>query len=196
VGYCEPQPQIMLKFLFRRWWVLLIQGILLILLAILIFNNPIDVLAGLSIWVGILILFAGIAGVFAWFGADKDERESGSLLWSIITLLFGIFLLSNLLVTMKTLTILFGVWLLIGGIHLIRSGLALRRETSSPGLLIIVTGVLAVIVSLATIFNIGTGAVTISILLGLQMLLIGIAFAILGIAKKMIVEKIKDRLGS
>lgn len=196
MGYCEPQPQIMLKFLFRRWWVLLIQGILLILLAILIFNNPIDVLAGLSIWVGILILFAGIAGVFAWFGADKDERESGSLLWSIITLLFGIFLLSNLLVTMKTLTILFGVWLLIGGIHLIRSGLALRRETSSPGLLIIVTGVLAVIVSLATIFNIGTGAVTISILLGLQMLLIGIAFAILGIAKKMIVEKIKDRLGS
>ncbi|HEX6846890.1 MAG TPA: DUF308 domain-containing protein [Chitinophagaceae bacterium] len=186
----------MLRFLFRKWWVLLIQGILLILLAILIFNNPLDVLAGLSIWVGILILFAGIAGVFAWFGADKNEREGGSLLWSIITLLFGIILLSNLLVTMKALTILFGVWLLIGGIHLIRSGLALRRETSSPGLLIIVTGVLAVIVSLATIFNIGTGAVTISVLLGLQVLLIGIAFAILGITKKRVVEKLKDRYGS
>ena len=186
----------MLKFLFRRWWVLLIQGILLIILAILIFNNPLDVLAGLSIWVGILVLFAGIAGVFAWFGAEKDERESGSLLWSILTLLFGIVLLANLLVTMKALTILFGVWLLIGGIHLIQSGFALRRETSSPGILIIVTGVLAVIVSLATIFNIGTGAVTISILLGLQVLLVGIAFAILGIAKKMIGEKIKDRFRS
>ena len=109
----------MLKFLFRRWWVLLIQGILLVILAILIFNNPIDVLAGLSIWVGILVLFAGIAGVLAWLGADKDEREGGQLLWSILTLLFGIVLLSNLLVTMKALTILFGVWLLIGGIHLI-----------------------------------------------------------------------------
>ena len=186
----------MLKFLFRRWWVLLIQGILLVILAILIFNNPLDVLAGLSIWVGILVLIAGIAGVFAWFGADKDEREGGSLLWSIITFLFGIVLLSNLLVTMKTLTILFGVWLLIGGIHLIRSGLVLRRETSSPGLLIIVTGVLAVIVSLATIFNIGTGAVTISILLGLQVLLIGIAFVILAFVKKAIIEKVKNRLGS
>ena len=97
---------------------------------------------------------------------------------------------------MNALTILFGVWLLIGGIHLIRSGLALRKETSSSGLLIIVTGILAVIVALATIFKIGTGAVTISVLLGLQVLLIGIALVIFSIAKKMIAEKIKDRFGS
>jgi uncharacterized membrane protein HdeD (DUF308 family) len=186
----------MLKLLFRRWWVLLIQGILLIILAIFIFNNPLNVLAGLSIWVGILIIFAGIAGILAWFGANKDERESGALLWSIVTVLFGIVLLSNLLATMKALTILFGVWLLIGGIHLIRSGLALRRETSSSGLLILITGVLAVLIALATIFKIGTGAVTISILLGLQVLLIGIALVIFSIAKKMVVGKIKDRFGS
>jgi len=186
----------MLKLLFRRWWVLLIQGILLIILAIFIFNNPLNVLAGLSIWVGILVLFAGIAGIFAWFSAEKEERESGSLLWSIVTILFGIVLLANLLATMKALTILFGVWLLIGGIHLIRSGLALRKETSSSGLLIIVTGILAVIVALATIFKIGTGAVTISVLLGLQVLLIGIALVIFSIAKKTIAEKIKDRFGS
>ena len=186
----------MLKLLSRRWWVLLIQGILLIILAIFIFNNPLNVLAGLSIWVGILVLFAGIAGIFAWFSAEKEERESGSLLWSIVTILFGIVLLANLLATMKALTILFGVWLLIGGIHLIRSGLALRKETSSSGLLIIVTGILAVIVALATIFKIGTGAVTISVLLGLQVLLIGIALVIFSIAKKMIAEKIKDRFGS
>ena len=186
----------MLKLLFRRWWVLLIQGILLIILAIFIFNNPLNVLAGLSIWVGILVLFAGIAGIFAWFSAEKEERESGSLLWSIVTILFGIVLLANLLATMKALTILFGVWLLIGGIHLIRSGLALRKETSTSGLLIIVTGILAVIVALATIFKIGTGAVTISVLLGLQVLLIGIALVIFSIAKKMIAEKIKDRFGS
>jgi uncharacterized membrane protein HdeD (DUF308 family) len=186
----------MLKLLFKRWWVLLVQGILLIILAIFIFNNPLNVLAGLSIWVGILVLIAGIAGIFGWLGAEKDERENGSLLWSIITLLFGIVLLSNLLATMKALTILFGVWLLIGGIHLIRSGLALRRETSSPGLLIIVTGVLAVIVAIATIFKIGTGAVTISILLGLQVLLIGIALVIFSFAKKTVVGKIKDRFGS
>jgi len=186
----------MLKLLFRRWWVLLIQGILLIILAIFIFNNPLNVLAGLSIWVGILVLFAGIAGIFAWFSAEKEERESGSLLWSIVTILFGIVLLANLLATMKALTILFGVWLLIGGINLIRSGLALRKETSSSGLLIIVTGILAVIVALATIFKIGTGAVTISVLLGLQVLLIGIALVIFSIAKKMIAEKIKDRFGS
>ena len=186
----------MLKLLFRRWWVLLIQGILLIILAIFIFNNPLDVLAGLSIWVGILVLIAGIAGIIGWLGAEKEEKESGSLLWSIVTLLFGIVLLSNLLATMKALTILFGVWLLLGGIHLIRSGLALRRETSSSGLFIIITGILALLVALATIFKIGTAAVTISILLGLQVLLIGLSLVIFSIAKKMLVGKIKDRVGS
>ena len=186
----------MLKLLFRRWWVLLVQGTLLIILAIIIFNNPINVLAGLSIWVGILVVIAGLAGIFGWLSAEKEEKESGSLLWSIVTVVFGVVLLSNLLATMKALTILFGVWLLIGGIHLIRSGVALRKETSSSGLLIIITGVLAVIVALATIFKIGTGAVTISILLGLQVLLIGLALVIFSIAKKMLIGKMKDRFGS
>ena len=97
---------------------------------------------------------------------------------------------------MKALTILFGVWLLLGGIHLIRSGLALRRETSSSGLFIIITGILALLVALATIFKIGTAAVTISILLGLQVLLIGLSLVIFSIAKKMLVGKIKNRVGS
>ena len=186
----------MLKLLFRRWWVLLIQGILLIILAIFIFNNPINVLAGISIWVGILVVIAGMAGIFGWLSAEKEEKESGSLLWSIVTVLFGIVLLSNLLATMKALTILFGVWLLLGGIHLIRSGLALRRESASSGVFIIITGVLAVLVALATIFKIGTGAVTISILLGLQVLLIGLALVIFSITKKMLAGKIKERFGS
>ena len=186
----------MLKLLFRRWWVLLIQGILLIILAIFIFNNPINVLAGISIWVGILVVIAGMAGIFGWLSAEKEERESGSLLWSIVTVLFGIVLLSNLLATMKALTILFGVWLLLGGIHLIRSGLALRRKSSSSGVFIIITGGLAVLVALATIFKIGTGAVAISILLGLQVLLIGLALVIFSITKKMLVGKIKERFGS
>ena len=172
----------MLKLLFRKWWILLIQGILLIILAIYIFNNPVDVLAGLSIWIGVLVFIAGVAGLVSWFSSEKAERENSTLLWSLITLLFGLLLLFNLLATMKMLTVLFGLWMLISGVHLIRLGLALRRETSS-GLFILIIGVLAALAAIATIFNIGTGAIAISVLLGLQVLLVGI-------------EKIKDKLAA
>ena len=45
----------MAQVLFRKWWVLLLQGILLIVLSIYIFNYPVDVLAGISFWFGLIV---------------------------------------------------------------------------------------------------------------------------------------------
>jgi uncharacterized membrane protein HdeD (DUF308 family) len=44
------------------------------------------------------------------------------------------------------------------------------------------------------IFNIGTGAVGISTLLGLQVLISGIALMILSFAKKTLAGKVKDKI--
>ena len=65
----------MLQLLFRKWWVVLLQGILLIILSIYIFQNPVEVLAGISFWCGLLVLAAGLLGIIAWLAADKPERE-------------------------------------------------------------------------------------------------------------------------
>jgi uncharacterized membrane protein HdeD (DUF308 family) len=73
----------MLKLLFRKWWVILLQGILLIILSIYIFNNPVAVLAGISLWFGILVVISGVIGIIVWLFADSLEREEMSLLWSI-----------------------------------------------------------------------------------------------------------------
>ena len=97
----------MLQVLFRKWWVVLLQGILLIILSIYIFQNPVAVLAGISFWCGLLVLAAGVLGIIAWLAADKGEREGMSLFWSILTAAFGLLMLLHLLVTMKTLTVIF-----------------------------------------------------------------------------------------
>jgi uncharacterized membrane protein HdeD (DUF308 family) len=44
----------MIQLLFRKWWLILIQGILLIILSMYIFNNPVIVLAALSFWLSVL----------------------------------------------------------------------------------------------------------------------------------------------
>jgi uncharacterized membrane protein HdeD (DUF308 family) len=185
----------MLQLLLRKWWVLLVQGLILIILSIYIFNNPLDVLKGISLWIGILILITGLIGILSWVGGDQQKRENTFLLWSILTTLFGVFMLFNLFTTMKLITVIFGLWMLLTGLHLVQSGVELKKNHSF-GWVMIIAGILSALVAIMIIFNIGTGATGISILIGLQVLLAGIALVIFSFAKKALVGHVKLKIKS
>ena len=185
----------MLQLLFRKWWVVLLQGILLIILSIYIFQNPVAVLAGISLWFGLLVLAAGVLGIIAWLAADKPEREGMSLFWSILTAALGLLMLLHLLATMKTLTVIFGLWMLVTGLLLVQSGWSLRSKHSF-GWAMVIAGVLSAVAAVMMVFDIGTGAVGISTLLCLQVLLTGIALVLLSFTKKIVVGRVKDKIGS
>lgn len=42
-------------------------------------KNPVEVLAGISLWFGLLILLTGITGIFGWLFGGKETRKSSSL---------------------------------------------------------------------------------------------------------------------
>ena len=180
----------MLKLLFRKWWVVLLQGILLIILSVYIFQNPVAVLTGISFWFGLVVLATGLLGIIGWLAADKPEREGMSLFWSILTAAFGLLMLLHLLVTMKTLTVIFGLWMLLTGVLLVQSGWSLRSW------IMVIAGVLSAVAAVMMVFNIGTGAVGISTLLGLQVLLTGIALVLLSFTKKIVGGRVKDKIES
>lgn len=176
----------MVDNLFKKWWSLLLQGVLLIILSIYIFKHPIEVLAGISFWIGIVILATGAIGVIAWLAVSKPERENFlNLLWSVLTLIIGILMLFNLRATMKILTVIFGLWCLSAGLLLFKYGWSLRTK-GSMGLFSILSGIAAIALALMMIFNVGTGAFGISTILGLQVLLTGIILVVLSIAKKIL----------
>ena len=183
----------MLQLLFRKWWVVLVQGILLIILSLYIFQNPVAVLAGISFWCGLLVLAAGLLGIIAWLAADKTEREGMSLLWSILTAAFGLLMLLKLLATMKILTVVFGFWMLLTGLLLVQSGWSLRSRNAF-GWAMIIAGVLSAVAAVMMVFNLGTGAIGISTLLALQVLLTGLALVLLSFAKKVVAGRIKDKI--
>ncbi len=185
----------MLQQLFKKWWVLLLQGILLIILSIYIFNYPEDVLKGISFWFGLIVLAAGLLGVIGWFAADRSEKENMSLLWSILTAAFGLLMLLKLGATMKTITIIFGLWFLVSGIFLLKNGWPLK-DGNSLGWIMVIVGVFSVIAAVMMIFDIGAGAIGIATLLGLSVLLTGIAMVLLALAKKALVSKVKSKIGS
>lgn len=179
--------------MFKKWWVILIQGILLFILGIFIFKNPAEVLTGISLWFGILILLTGITGIFGWIFGGKETRETSSLIWSIISVIFGLFVLFNLLAAMKAITIIIGIWVLLTGFNLISSGWSLKSE-SGIGWFILIAGILAAIAGLSMIFNIGSGAEGIATILGLSVILSGIGLILLSFIKKAVAGKIEDKV--
>jgi uncharacterized membrane protein HdeD (DUF308 family) len=185
----EPKLLFMLATFLKKWWVILIQGLLMIVLAFVVMNNPISALAGISLTVATLVLMIGILGVVWWFSAPKDERETSTLVWSLVTAIIGILMAAKLGITMFTVTVLFGVMLLANGYHLVQNGWA-NRELGAQAWLVIVVGILSLVCGLMSIFNIGFGAITISVLLGYQLFLAGVALIALAFLKKRLANKV------
>ena len=182
-----------MRILFRKWWVNLLQGLLLVALSIYIFNHPGTLLAGISLWFGLILLFIGMVGFFSWSTGDKEERDDWSLLWSGITFVFGLLIVFNLLAAMKILTVVFGIWILLSGIWLLKNGWTLK-STIAGGWVMFIIALLAILIAVMMIFDIGTGAIAIATLFGLQVLLMGVALVCLAFAKKILRSKIRNKI--
>lgn len=192
----------MLQTMLKKWWLILIQGILMIILSYFIFDNPAAVLAGISLWFGIIVIMIGLMGIVGWMVTPSKDRETISLIWSLLTGLFGLLMLMNMFATMKTLTIIFGIWMLVTGYNLFTSGWP-RRQDGWMGWLLVIVGILSALAGIMMITNIGAAAIGISTLLGFQVLIAGIALVLLALVKKTVVsnvgervEELKSRLGS
>jgi uncharacterized membrane protein HdeD (DUF308 family) len=182
--------------LLTKWWLLLIQGILLILASIFIFRHPAASLAGLSIWFATLILLAGIVSTILYFKSDKEERDWTDLLWGLLTVLIGILMITNLGATMITVTFMFGLWMILTGVSIFSSGWKIRGVEGSNAWLIIVIGALSIIAGLMVAFNFAIGTVTITVLFGLQVLLAGLGLVFLAFLKKKAVKNINEKVES
>ena len=157
------------KPIIRPWWVAMIQGIALIIMSIYVLNNPLNALKGISVWIGVLIFFTGIVGIISWLFADRDAREFGSLVWSLITFVLGILMLMHLFATTRMITILFGLWMVFLGLHFIESGLIFKKHQPFRWTTVI-AGLICIFAAVVLIFNLGTGAGA-SLFIGVQMLL-------------------------
>ena len=170
------------KPIIRPWWVAMIQGIALIIMSIYVLNNPLNALKGISVWIGVLIFFTGIVGIISWLFADRDAREVGGLIWSLITFVLGILMLMHLFATTRMITILFGLWMVFLGLHFIESGLIFKKHQPFRWTTVI-AGLICIFAAVVLIFNLGTGAGA-SLFIGVQMLLGGIALIIISFARK------------
>ena len=178
----------------QKWWINLLQGILLMILGIYIFAEPASALAGISVAFGTLILIIGAAGILAWL-FDKERRANGFLLWSVLTALFGLLILMHVVVAVKIITIAYGLLVLLIGFNLLNSGWRIKQDTFI-GWMMVLVGLFSIFAGVKMIFNLDSGIAGSATIIGIQALLAGLCLVLFAFAKKMVVGKARSKLKS
>ncbi len=176
----------------RKWWVILLQGIFMIVLSIIIFNNPDAVLSTLAFMLGVIVIATGLIGMIAWFANTKEKRDTFSIIGSSTVLIIGIIMVADTGITMKAITLLFGLLVAAVGVILI-SGSWNERKKWSLWWIIASIGAIALILGIKSIIDVYSGAQSISVIIGISVLLSGIGLVILSFLKKKIMIVVDNK---
>lgn len=172
----------------KKWWVLLIRGILLIIVGLLAFASPVTWV----IFVGVGMLLDGISMLFAGFSEQQEGQSRWPLLIvGVLGLLAGLIVLWNPALGGITLTYVIAAWAVVIGILEIISAIRLREEIDNEWWLIL-TGILAVIFGILVFSNVLAGIVTIAWVFGI----FAIAYGILSIVLAFRVRDFGKKIGA
>ena len=85
--------------------------------------------------------------------------------------------------------------MLVTGIRLAISGWS-HRDTGAMGWIVLLAGIVAITTGIMTVGNIGIGAIGVTTLLGIQVLLSGLGLVILSFVKKAVVSAVRGKIES
>ena len=159
----------------KKWWVLLLRGILLIIIGLLAFVSPLTWV----IFVGIYMLIDGITMLMSGF-SDQPAGQSRwpLLILGVLGLVAGLIILWNPSWAAVTLTYVIAAWAVVGGILTIISALRLREEIDNEWWLVL-SGVLAIIFGILVFTNVLAGILTIAWVFGIFAIVVGILSIVL-----------------
>jgi uncharacterized membrane protein HdeD (DUF308 family) len=172
----------------KKWWLLLIRGVLLIIAGLLAFVSPVTWI----IFVGVYLLFDGMAMLLAGFSDQPGGQSRWPLLLiGVLGLLAGVIILWNPVLGGITLTYVIAAWAIATGILTIITALRLREEIDNEWWLVL-SGVLAIIFGILVFQNVLAGILTIAWVFGIFAVVVGL----LSIALAFRVRDFGTRIGA
>ncbi len=164
-----------------KWYLQLIKGILLILIAILVFMSPEGAMLSWAVYIGLGMVLTGIfIIIFGFTSKGVLDNWGWRVLEGVLDIFFGVVLLSNPGVTAAVLPFVIGFWGAFYGIMLFVDAFT---GDGSAGFKII-GGILIFIASTIIMFNPIFGGLTLAIWFGATLLIAGITNVILSFSSK------------
>ena len=177
----------------KNWWLLTLLGILTTLLGIWIYLNPSENYVALSIIFSVIIFISGIFEIVFAISNSKIIRSWGWILTSgIFDLIIGIILVTKENLTMEILPVIFGIWLIFGGVSQIGKGLLFKESHLPNWGWPVVGGVLIALFGFFVIYSPAFGAWSIVIWTSLSLILLGIMTIIFSLFIKKIHTSTRD----
>ena len=153
------------------WYLQLIKGIVMILLAILVFMSPAGALLAWAIYIGIGLIISGIVIMTLGFSArGVFENWGWRVFEGIIDIFLGFILLANPAVTAAVLPFVIGFWGAFYGIMLFVDAFSDKENTGIK----IISGILIFLLSTTIMFNPLFAGLTLAIWFGIILLVAGI----------------------
>lgn len=158
-------------------------GILLILVGLIAIGAPLATTIVAKIFAGWLLLVSGIAHIIHAFFARAWKAFFEDLLVGLLYTAVGVWLAFFPLAGLIGLTVLLAATFVVDGVLKFQMGLRLRP--SSGWLLMIVSGLIAVVAGILLVLGLPSTAVwAIGLLVGINILMSGIAFLGLGLSAR------------
>ena len=155
----------------KNWYMLLIKGIIMILLAILVFSSPAGALLTYVLYIGIGLVIAGIVSIVQGFQAKGiDDHWGRTVLGGALDIVLGFILIANPGLTAAILPFIFGFWATFFGFSLFISAFA----GTGGGLWKFIAGILTIIIGFGIIFNPVLMGLALTVWVGIILLVVGI----------------------
>lgn len=151
----------------KRWYLPVITGVILILIALWTFGNPAKSYVGLSLLFSISFFVSGVLEII--FSISHKRQLDNSLVLGIITLIIGILLLLNPEISMIGLALYIGFLILFRSFGAIGIVLDLKSYGESNWGALLVLGILGVLFSFILIWNPILGGLSIVIWTGITL---------------------------
>lgn len=161
----------------RAWWLIGLLGLISLIAGGILVAKPSDSLATLAVVFGVFVLLDSLVGLVSSFGHNVENRGLAAVL-CVLGVIVGLFLIRHPTKAVSIIGLVIGIWLVAAGVLRLVGSIALGRHL----LLRIAVSLLEIVIGIVIVADPHIGYATLAVLLGIWLILNGIATIIVAFA--------------